>query len=424
MRRPRIVFLVENMSFPRDRRVRQEAAALARFGCDVSVVCPVGKAQDSRLFEVIDNIRVYRYWQPWQGRSVPGYLLEYAWAMMWSFTLVLWIWIKDGFDVLHAANPPDLFCLIAAPFLLLKKRFVFDQHDLCPELLEAKIGKTAILGKISFFFERLSYKLADLVIVTNQSAYSVALLRGARPTKVCVVRNGPDLDTFVSAPTDCALKGGAHYLALYLGTLAEQDGVDRVVKAVRHIVHVRGRKDVRFAILGDGDCLIDLQRLARSFEVEPYIDFPGWVGDAQLLTYISTADVCLAPDPPEPINQLSTFIKIMEYMCYGKITVSFDLLESRRTAGPTGIYVERDDPALFGDAILKVVDDPALREELGKIAMERVRTELHWGLSRTVLLGAYERAVWRGLPLCVEHAISAEDAASQPAKGAKRVDAA
>lgn len=382
--------------------MRQEAETLVRFGCDVSVVCPKGATQDLKGFEVIEDIKVYRYRQPWQGRSVAGYLLEYGWAMMASFALVLWIWIENGFDVLHTANPPDLFCLIVAPFLLFKKKFVFDQHDLCPELLEAKIGKTTILARLFLFFESCSYKLADLVIVTNQSTYGIALVRGAKPEKVCVVRNGPDLNCFVTVPVDPALKGGAQHLALYVGTLAVQDGVDRVVKAASHIVHKRGRKDVKFAVLGDGDCLKDLQRLAHSLNVEPYIDFVGWVGDAQLRSYISTADVCLAPDPPQPSNQLSTFIKIMEYMCYGKVTVSFDLLESRHTAGPSGIYVDRDDPVLFGDAMLEILDAPLLRAKLGQAGAERVRTSLHWGLSRRVLLEAYERVIWNGSSLCVE----------------------
>lgn len=422
MSRSRIVFLVENMSFPRDRRVRQEAAALVRLGCDVSVVCPKGTKHDTKGFEVIDNIKVYRYWQPWQGRSVLGYLLEYGWAMMWSFALVLWIWIKDGFDVLHAANPPDLFYLIAAPFLLLQKKFVFDQHDLCPELFEAKSGKTAILGRLLLFAERCSYKLADLVIVTNESAYGIALVRGAKAEKVCLVRNGPDLEYLARVPIDPVLKRGTQHLALYVGTVAAQDGVDRVVKAAHHIVHERGRKDVRFAILGDGDCLIDLQRLAHSLDVEPYIDFTGWVGDAQLLGYLLAADVCLSPDPPKPINQLSTFIKIMEYMYYGKVTVSFDLLESQRTAGPTGIYVDRDDPALFGDAIIAILDAPELRVKLGQVAAERVRTSLHWGLSRSVLLEAYERAIWNGLPLRVESASSTSHIADGQNRRAASID--
>jgi glycosyltransferase involved in cell wall biosynthesis len=418
----RIIFLIENVSFPKDRRVRQEAAALVRNGYEVSVICPMGAKQDVTGFEVIDGVKVYRYWQPWQGRGLIGYLLEYGWAMMCTFALVLWIWMRDGFDVLHAANPPDLFFLIAAPFLLFRKKFVFDQHDLCPELLEAKIGRTAALSKLVLFLEHCSLRLADLVIVTNQSAHGIAIERGARRERVYIVRNGPDLDCFVPVPPNPALKGEAKYLALYVGTLAEQDGVDRVVKAAQHIVHERGRKDVKIAILGDGDCLVELRRQAQSLGVAPYINFAGWVGDSQLISYISTADVCMAPDPPQRINQLSTFIKIMEYMCYGKVTVSFDLLESRRTAGPTGIYVEKDDPALFGDALLEALDSPELRERLGRVARERVRTSLHWGLSRAVLLEAYEKIIRNGLPTRAGNSVSKKDLASGQAGAPTRAD--
>jgi glycosyltransferase involved in cell wall biosynthesis len=422
MKRSRIVLLVENMSFPRDRRVRQEAAALAQFGYEVSVVCPMGTTRDRHSFEVIDNIKVYRYWQPWQGKGVLSYLLEYGWAVLCSFLIVIWIWINDGFDVLHMANPPDLFFLIAAPFLPFKKRFVYDQHDLCPELLEAKLGRAAMLERLLLFLERCSYKLANLIIVTNLSACEVAAKRGALPEKVCIVRNGPDLNYFVHVAKRPALKCGAQYLALYIGSVATQDGVDRVIQAAHHIVYNRGRKDARFAILGDGDCLKELQSLAHALKVEPYIDFAGWVSDDKLLSYISTADVCLAPEPPRSFNQLSTFIKIAEYMCFGKVTVSFDLLESRRTLGPAGVYVDRDDPALFGDAILDILDAPVLREQLGRIAVERVRKSLHWGLSRSALLKAYERLIRDGVPFRVDCAGPDEDIPSGQTKGSACAD--
>jgi len=384
----------------------------------------MGKTQDTKHFEHIDGVKIFRYQQPWQGRGVLGYLCEYGWAMMWSFLLLVWIWIKYGFDVLHAANPPDLFCFVAAPFLLLRKRFVFDQHDLCPELLEAKIGPTSILKKMMLIAEHCSYKLADLVVVTNESAYDIASQRGARSEKICIVRNGPDLDHFVGVPADPRLKGDAQHLALYIGAMAVQDGVDRVVRAVHHIVHERGRKDVKFAILGDGDCLSDLQRLAHSLEVEPYIDFAGWVDDTHLFSYLSTADVCLAPDPPIQSNQISTFIKIMEYMCYGKVTVSFDLTESRRTAGPTGIYVEKDDPALFGDSILNILDSPELRERLGEAAAERIRTCLHWGMSSSALLEGYERVIWNRLRLCADSVDPSKHIASTQKGDAAGIDEA
>ncbi|MBZ5667067.1 MAG: glycosyltransferase family 4 protein [Acidobacteriia bacterium] len=399
----RVIFLVENMSFPQDRRVRQEAEALATRGWKVSVICPRGGTDGSSSFEVIDNIKVYRYRQPFQGGGMLGYVLEYGWAMLASFILILSIWAKDGFDVLHAANPPDLFFLVAAPFLLCGKKFVYDQHDLCPELLAFKFQRATALRSILFFLERCSYRLADLVIVTNQSAYETARKRGGvQPEKLCIVRNGPDLRYFNSIAPCPYLKDPARYLVVYVGSIAKQDGVDTLVKAANHIIHTRGRTDVKFALLGDGDSLQELRDLVGVLGIERYVSFAGWVGDSKLLEYLSTADVCAAPDAPVPINQLSTFIKIMEYMSCGKVTVSFDLLESRRTAGPAAMFVCTHNPESFGNAILEILDDPLRRERLGQLALERVRTTLHWGLSSEVLVTTYEQVIQRGV-LRVHH---------------------
>jgi glycosyltransferase involved in cell wall biosynthesis len=329
--------------------------------------------------------------------------------MLVSAAFVVWIWLTDGFDVLHAANPPDLYCLLAAPFRLLGKKFVYDQHDLCPELLEEKIGHAGPLGAIVKVLERWSYKLASMVIVTNKSAYEIALVRGATAEKTCIVRNGPDLEFLVSVPECKALKGEAEFLAVYVGAMAQQDGVDCIVKAMHHIVHTRGRRDLKVAMLGDGDCLSDLKRLARALKVESYIHFAGWVDAEELLSYVSTAELCLAPEPPKAINQLSTFIKVMEYMSCGKATVTFDLLETRRTAGSAAMYVSSYGPGAFGDAILNLLDDAGTREKMGRLAAERVRTSLHWGLSREVLLDSYERAIWNGLDLCDESNRVAEE---------------
>lgn len=410
MNRLRVVFLTENMSYPRDPRVRREAAAVRQGGWDVSVVSPKGADHDTRWFEVIDDVKVYRYWQPWCGNGIPSYLLEYGWAMAWTFALICWIGATDGFEALHAANPPDLFCLVAFPFTLLGKQFVFDQHDLCPELLGSRLRGAGLLRSLVYLFERWSYRLANLVIVTNQSAYDIALARGAREGRLCVVRNGPDLDLLPDAEVRPSLREGAEYLALYVGQISPQDGVDRLVRAAHTIVHARGRKDIRFAILGEGDSVRELRELTRSLDLEPFVRFCGWVQGADFHSYLATADVCLSPEPPADFNQRSSFIKLTDYMSYGKATVCFDLLESRRTLGPAGIFVDRDDPALFGDAILRVLDDPADRQRLGAIALARLRSSFHWGLSRRVLLDAYETVIRNGSVLSADKAEPAAQA--------------
>jgi glycosyltransferase involved in cell wall biosynthesis len=355
------------------------------------VICPRGSTHDtSALFEVVDGMPVYRYRQPWQGKGPLTYMLEYTWALLCTFFLLIWVWSRHGFDVLHAATPPDLFFLIAAPFKLVGKKFVFDQHDLSPEMFEAKFGQRGFTYCVLLWLERLSYRLADLVIVTNQSFYRIALERGkVDPANVYVVRNGPDLDKFRLPSPQPYLKRGAAALAVYVGVMNRQDGVDRVIRAAGHIVNVRRRKDVRFALLGTGDCVDELRQLARASGVEPYVDFAGWLGDTDLLAYLSTADICLAPDPPVKLNQLSTMIKVMEYMCCGKPIVSYDLVETRYSAGGAALYV-KDDCASFGDAVLELVDNCDLRKKLGETGLERVRSELHWGRSKDILLACYK----------------------------------
>ncbi|HEV2116430.1 MAG TPA: glycosyltransferase family 4 protein [Terriglobales bacterium] len=404
--RPRILFLIENVSILHDRRVRQEAAALSSAGCQVSVICP-RLPSEPPIPAVINGLRVYSYLQPWQGSGVLTYALEYGWSLLATSFLVLAACWRGGFDVLHAANPPDLFFLIAAPFRWLGKKFVFDQHDLSPDIFAAKFGaRKPLLHWILLCLERSSYRVADLVIVTNQSFRRLAITRGRCPTeKVVVVRNGPDLSRFACGPADPDLKRGAAFLAVYAGIMGTKTGVDRVIRAAHHIVHTRGRSDVHFALLGEGECRPALQRLARSLQVEPYVSFPGFVGDQQLLAWLSTADVCLAPDPPIPVNQLCTSTKLMEYMSCGKPAVCFDLVEARYSAGSAALYVQRDDPALLGDAILELLDDPLRRRRMGQAGLQRVRRQLNWHPSRLELLQAYRQLTGAAL----EQISSAED---------------
>ncbi|HEU5337462.1 MAG TPA: glycosyltransferase family 4 protein [Terriglobales bacterium] len=392
MRPPRVLFLIENVSFLRDRRVRQEAAALRDAGIEVSVVCPRIKGEPP-LPESRDGVRIYSYFQPWQGRGVASYCLEYFWALLCTFWMLLLLWVRPGFDVLHAANPPDLFFLLALPFKLLGSKYVYDQHDLCPEIFDVKFGRRAgLVRQLLILCERCSYRLADLIIVPNQSFRRVGMTRGRQQKeKFVTVRNGPDLSRFHGVPPQPGLKCGAQFLALYVGMMSEQDGVDRLVRSVSHIVHARGRRDVHFSLLGAGECLPALKRLAEELAVLPYISFRGYVGDRELLVYLSTADVGLAPDPPSPLNHLCTTIKVMEYMSCGRPIVSFDLLETRVSAGLAALYVSEDSPALFGDTILRLLDDAALCQRMGEYGRERVRRMLHWGRSRQHLLSAYAR---------------------------------
>ena len=401
MRPPHVVFLIENVSFLRDRRVRQETAALAGAGLAVSVVCPRLRGEP-RPPTVLEGVRIYSYFQPWQGGGVAGYCLEYLWSLFCTFWILMMLSAHAEIDVLHAANPPDLFFLLAFPFKLLGKKYVYDQHDLCPEMFQVKFRNGAGLVRRSLMLcEWCSYQLADLIVAPNESFRRIGITRGGqKEEKFVIVRNGPDLSRFRAVPPQPELKRGAKFLAVYVGVMGMQDGVDRLVRSVAHIISVRGRRDVHFTLLGDGDCLPELKRLADELAVAPYISFVGYVGDRELLAQLSTADVCLAPDPPSPLNHLCTTIKVMEYMSCGRPIVSFDLLETRFSAGNAAVYVAQDSPALFGDAILKLLDDPPRRQQMGQSGTERIGRLLHWGNSRECLLASYSRlTAWPALKI-------------------------
>jgi glycosyltransferase involved in cell wall biosynthesis len=394
----RVLMLIENLSFPLDRRMRQEALALRSAGYEVSVICPRGDNQDREGFAWYEGIRVYRYPLFWQASGSAGYLLEYGWAMACTLALMLWIFVRHGFDVVHAANPPDLFCLLCWPFTCLGKKFVYDQHDLCPETYESKFHRKDWLYRVLGWLERRSYKSASLVIATNRSFFETAVTRGKVPAeKLTIVRSGPDLQHFVRGAPDPALRKGYSYMVAYLGVMSLQDGVDRVVRAAHQLQSVRGKDDVLFTLIGKGDKWEELKALACSLGLNGSIQFTGRIPDADLLAYLSTADVCLAPDPPIPLNHMSTMNKIMEYMACGRPIVSFDLVESRRSAEQAAVYVADDDPAAMAAAINRLLEDPDQRRQMGEYGYERVCKELSWDHSARCLVEAYSR-LWMTAP--------------------------
>ena len=384
--------LIENLSFFMDRRMRQEALALRKAGYEVSVICPKGGHQDRKGFEIFENIRIYRYPLYWQARTGPGYLLEYSWAMLCTFLLLLWVFFTYGFDCIHAANPPDLFFVLYLPFGLLGTKFVYDQHDLCPELYESKFNRKDWLHRILLRLERYSYRSASLVITTNKSFYDIARLRGEVSAEaLTIVRSGPDLQHFRRTEPQPALKRGFTYMVAYLGVMGVQDGVDRVIMAAYHLQQIRRNRDVLFTLIGEGDQCDRLRQQACDLGLDGSILFAGWLSGVDLLQYLSTADVCIAPDPPIPFNQMCTMNKIMEYMACGKPIVSFDLLESRRSAQEAAVYVECDDPTLLAEQMNALLADPQRRQQMGDYGFARVCTELNWSNSANNLIEAYSR---------------------------------
>lgn len=388
----RVLMLVENLSFPWDRRMRHLATALRQDGYEVRVICPKGETQDRLSFEVVAGVHVYRYPLLLQASRPLGFLVEYPWAFLCTAVLSLVIWVRHGFDVIHSANPPDIFFLLAWPFKLMGKRFVFDEHDVSPELYEAKFKRRDLPYHALIAMQKGSYATADLVISTNQSYAEIARQRGNVPdTRSAIVRNGVDLNYFRMAESRPELKGRFRYMAAYLGVMGKQDGVDRVIRAAHHIVHTLNRRDLGFSLIGKGECWSDLRKLAAELGVEEFIHFPGRISDSLLIDYLSTADVCLAPDPPDRMNQLSTMTKILEYMACQRPIVSFDLLETRRSAGDAAIYVAEDDPRAFGQAVHELLDDAPQRERMGRIGFERTVQLIGWNRSREALLEAYSR---------------------------------
>jgi len=388
----RVLMLIENLSFPWDRRMRHEAEALQQAGYQVRVICPRGEERDKKWFELIQGIRVYRYPMPVQASSGLGYVFEYSWAFLCTAILALLVLIRDGFDVIHSANPPDIFFLLTWPFKLVGKKFVYDQHDLCPELYESKFERKDWKYRTLLWLERGSYSTADLVISTNQSYREIAQKRGGVPEKRSViVRNGVDTQWFHRRAPRLELKENFAFMALYLGVMGKQDGVDRVVHAAYHVIHEYGRRDVIIVFVGKGECWQALQDLSLELGIGEYVRFVGRISDDLLLDYLSVADVCLAPDPPDRMNQMSTMTKIMEYMACEKPIVSFDLLETRRSAGDAAVYVEKEDARMFAHTLSELLNDPARREKMGRVGLERSIHLVGLDRSRSALLEAYSR---------------------------------
>ncbi len=387
----KILMLVENLPVPVDPRVWAEATALRDAGCQVSVICPKGSTKHQEAYTCIDGIFIYRYKLPASSNKYTAYILEFGTALLMTFCLSLKVLLRHGFDVIHAANPPDLFFLIGLFYRLLGKKYVFDQHDLAPEMFLVKFhGRFA--HKVLLFFERCSYQAAHSVIVSNLSQKRNAMQRGrCSPGKVFVVRNGPDLKRLKLVPPEKALKSGRPYLLAYIGVMGQQDGVEYALHALDELVHKRGRQDVSLVLMGDGDHAATLRMLARELELDSYVNFTGWTESKDIVRYLTVADVGLSPDPENGLNEFSTMIKTMEYMAMGKPVVAFDLAETRFSAQGAALYARPNVVKDFADKIETLLDDEELRYKLGAYGRKRIEEELRWEVSKERLLLMYKR---------------------------------
>jgi glycosyltransferase involved in cell wall biosynthesis len=390
----RILMLLENLPYPQDVRVRREATALAAAGYSVSVICPSDEGQLSR--ELVNGVQVYRYAAPPPANGFLGYLWEYGYSMAASFALSLLVFFHEGFDVVHAHNPPDTFVFIAGFYKLFGKRFVYDHHDLSPEMYQARFpgGRKRLVHGALVLLEKLSCRMADHVIVTNESYKKVAMERGHVPeSRITIVRNGIELSR-LDRPIepDRGLRQMGKTIIGYVGVMGFQDGVDYLLRALHHLVHVLGRTDFYCILIGGGDAWEGLTVLARKLDLRDYVRFTGPIFGEGLLSYLSAADICVDAAPSNPYSDRSTMFKLMEYMSLTKPIVAFDLHEHRFTAQQAAVYVPHNDEHAFAQAISELMDDPQRRKILAESGRCRIEKELAWDFSIPNLLDAY-RAV-------------------------------
>jgi glycosyltransferase involved in cell wall biosynthesis len=389
----RVLIIVENLPVPFDRRVWQQAQALRDAGYQVSIICPVGGSHRAR-HEVLDAIEIFRHPFPLEADGPLGYLLEYANAMFWQIVLAWRVFLTRGFDIMQGCNPPDDIFIVAAPFKLLGRRYIYDQHDVNPEFFEAKFGRRGLLYRVVLLLERLSFRMADAVMVTNHSYRKVAERRGGvDPGRVFVVRNGPDLRRVRSLPANNELRCGRRFLVGYVGVMGAAEGIDLLLRVIRHIVEQRGRRDVHFGLVGGGTALEHMRAYARQLGIESYITFTGRVPDREMLELLSTADLCVNPDIANDMNDKSTMIKVLEYMALGKPIVQFDLAEGRYSAQDASLYARHNDETDFADKIIYLIEHPEVRKRMGEIGRRRIEQELAWHHQVPKLLAAYAAAL-------------------------------
>lgn len=389
----KVLIIVENLPVPFDSRVWKEAISLRDEGYGVTVLCPRGKSYTKR-FEVLDGVRIYRHPAPKEGNSALGYVWEYFVSLIWEILYSWWIYFRHGFHVLQGCNPPDDIFLVALPFKLFGVKYIFDHHDANPELYYSKYERKDFLYKTLVWLEGMTYWCSDVVIATNDSYKRLAVTRGRKASEdVFVVRNGPDLNTFKPVTPNPALKYGKPYLVGYVGNMSIQEGLDILLDVALYLKS-QGRSDVHFTCVGGGPGLAGLRKMVEEKNLQDTVNFTGRVSDEQLLEVLSTADVCVNPDKPCEMNDISTMIKIMEYMALGKPIVQFDLNEGKFSAQEASLYSDNQNQVPdFAAKILWLLENPAERKRMGEFGMKRVESALAWKYSVQNLIASYERAL-------------------------------
>jgi glycosyltransferase involved in cell wall biosynthesis len=397
-KKPSVLVIVENLTVPVDRRVWQEVTSLRDAGYTVSVICPVGQRHTAR-YELLDGIHVFRHPLPLEGRGALGYAIEYGSALAWELALSFKVKSKVGFDVVQACNPPDALFLVAGFWKLLAGTpFIFDHHDINPELYEAKFGKRGFFHRVLCLLERATFKVADVSIATNETFRKIAIERGGMdPSRVHVVRSIPDVSRFRRTEPEPALRKGRRHVVGYVGIMGAQDGIDLLVEAMADLVHGSAgrapRDDVQCVIVGSGTELAGLQRLAEARGVAEHVTFTGFLSGEALLRALSTFDVGVIPDPKNTYNDKISMNKVFEYMTLGIPFVGFDLAEGRAIGGEAGLYAEESTSTALAGGLRTLLDDPELRRRQAEIGAARAAKLLRWETERAHLLAAYEQAL-------------------------------
>ena len=416
---PHVLVIVQNLPVPLDRRVWLECQALTAAGYEVSVICPKGPDDPPRA--VLDGVHLYKYDPAPQAVGVAGYVWEFVYSWVRTAALSAVVWRRRRFDVIQACNPPDTYWALATIWRARGVRFVFDHHDLNPEVFLSRFGEpTGIAARVQLaglrWLERRTFRAADEVISTNASYRRIALERGGvRPEHAAIVRSGPDTSAMTPVAAEPQLRRGHRHLVAYLGIMGPQDGVDGVLRVAERIVRHHGRDDVAFALLGFGDCLEDLQRQTVELGLTDHVHFTGRVGPPEIAQYLSTAVVGVSPDPHSPLNDVSTMNKTMEYMAFALPVVTYRLTETVVSAGDCAVYVEPGDTDGFADAVLALVDDEDRRAELGARGRRRAEADLDWTAQKQIYVGVYNRLFDR-------RSAAADAAPAQPGPG--RIDVA
>lgn len=388
----RILIIVQNLPVPFDRRVWLEAKTLREHGFKVTVICPKSE-EYKKSYEVVDNVAIYRYSMPIEAHSILSYIFEFGYAWIRTALLSIKVLRREGFDVIQACNPPDTYFLLGLFYKLFGKEFVFDHHDLSPEMMMAKYHrKYRWLYQALIFLEKVTMKTAKVVMTTNETYREMAIKRDRKsPDDVFVVRTGPDLDKLVVMPPDSTLKGGYEYMVCYLGEMCPQDGVDYLLRTANYMINTLRRKDIKYVLIGGGPAVPALKKMADTMDLDGSVVFMGRLPDEEVSRYLSTADVCVDPDPWSEWADSSTMNKILEYMAFGKPIVAFDLKEIRKSAREAAEYIVPNDIRMFSLKITELLDDAVKRKRMGAFGRRRILRELAWEYNSGALIEAYER---------------------------------